>query len=101
MRIRKHMTVRRSSVPPIEDASQTWSQVVFFPFSKMALAFMAAMLLIYLCAAWLDVPADEHHEDYKQPPPMVMEFPKVDPSATLEAPPAADTRPAGGIVIEK
>ena len=62
---------------------------------------MAALLLIYLFSVWLDVPSDEHHEEYKQPPPMVMEFPKTDPSAPLEAPLAPGTSPAGGIVIEK
>ena len=62
---------------------------------------MAAMLLIYLCLTGLYVPPDEYHEEYKQPPPIVMEFPKTDPGAPLEAAPAAGTAPAGGIVIEK
>lgn len=62
IRIRKRMSDRRSSAPPIEEAPRTWLQVIFFPFSKIALALMAAILLIYLCVAWVDPPPDEHHE---------------------------------------
>ena len=100
MHIRKHMRVRRRSAPPIEEAPQTWSEVIFFPLSKIVLALMAAMLLIFLCSVWLYAPPYEYHEEYKQPPPLVMEVPKVDQSAPLEAPPG-EQRPAGGIVIEK
>ena len=84
----------------MEETPQTWSDVIFFPLTKIVLALMAAMLLIFLCSVWLYAPRDQYHEEYKQPAPLVMEVPKSDQSAPLEAPPE-QRRPAGGIVIEK
>ena len=100
MRIHKHMSVRRRGTPPIEESPQTWSEIVFFPLSKIVLALMAAMLLIFLCSTWLYVPRNEYHEEYKQPPPQALEVPTPDHSLSIEAPPG-EKRPAGGIVVEK
>jgi hypothetical protein len=100
IRIRKRLTVPRRSTPPADEPPKTWTQIIFFPLSWIALASMAVMLLIYLWLTSLVEPADEAHEDYLQPPAIPLatpvEFPSPVPSLPLEPPP-----PSGGIVIEK
>jgi hypothetical protein len=92
----------RRGTPPVEEDPKTWVQLVFFPLSVIALTFMAAMLLIYIWSTWLVEPRKEPHEVYSQAPPIPIEFPKIDHSAPIDAPPEeAEQRPSGGIVIEK
>lgn len=101
IRIRKRMSVRRRSAPPVEVPPKTWAQLVFFPISLIALAFMAAMLLIFVASSWLFRLEDEAHEDHPQLPAMRGEF--ASPRApSVDVPPQApELRPPGGIVIEK
>ena len=70
IRIRKRLTVPRRSTPPEEEPPKTWTQIIFFPLSWIALASMAAMLLIYLWMTRMVEPVDEAHEDLLQPPTM-------------------------------
>jgi hypothetical protein len=100
MHIRKRMSVRRRSTPPVEEAPKTWAQVLVFPLSVVAVTFMAAILLIYLGSVWLLVPPDEHYERYTTaPPPTYSDF---DSGVSMNPPPqAAEKQPSGGIVIEK
>jgi hypothetical protein len=86
----------------VEEDPKTWAQLLFFPLSVIALAFMAAMLLIYITSAWLLEPPDEHHEVYTQPPPIPVWHPNPDHSLPIDPPQQeAEKRPLGGIVIEK
>jgi hypothetical protein len=100
MRLRKQSSGRRWSVPPVEEAPQTWSRLVFFPFSVIALAFMAVLLLIYVCLTWLFVEPEPRVWPNGSAPTGAVS-PPLDGGAPFRHPvPTAEKR-AGGIVIEK
>ena len=102
MRLRKHTSGRRWSAPPAEEAPKTWRQLVFFPFSVIALTLMAVLLLVYVCSTWLFVEPEAMPQVWStHSAPIETGSPTSEAGASLRPMPQTAEKPAGGIVIEK
>lgn len=102
MRLRKQSSGRRWSAPPAEEAPKTWWQLIFFPFSVIALTLMAVILLVYVCSTWLFVEPDAPDAWRTQSAPMGAGATSSSYSGSAFGPPPQTAeKPAGGIVIGK